>query len=181
MDMDRRIGLTIRSSRLTQKATFAVGCLSSWTVPSAFLRYSIFITCLAIFGCGKPPSENQKPTQDQSEVTTAQNMLIAIREQDWDTAQKLSRQVLIANPDDPELITKVALVTARTGNERGAAQLLVTAAKASNFRPASRVDDAVQGLINVGEIYDAVQLLEESLTAYPDEHQQRRTLVGFLS
>ena len=36
-------------------------------------------------------------------------MLKAIREQDWDTAQTLSRQVLIANPDDPELITKVAL------------------------------------------------------------------------
>ena len=181
MDMDRRSGLTIRSSRLRQKSTFASSALSSRTVPSAFLKYSIIITCLAIFGCGKTPSENQKPTQIQSEATATQNMLKAINEQDWDTAQTLSRQVLIANPDDPELITKVALVTARTGNEREAAKLLVTAAKAGNFRPASRVDDAVQGLINVGEIYDAVQLLEESLKAYPNEHQQRRTLVGFLS
>ncbi len=56
----------------------------------------------------------------------------------------------------------------------------VDAAVKANFQPASRVDHAVQALIEVGELYRAIELLEESLEAHPKQNAHRRTLVGFL-
>ncbi len=58
---------------------------------------------------------------------------------------------------------------------------MVDAARLANFQPASRVNFAIQALIDVGEIYPAIELLEESLQAHPEQDDQRRILVGFLS
>ncbi|MDA8696870.1 FG-GAP-like repeat-containing protein [Rhodopirellula sp.] len=148
-------------------------------IPCIFIIFALAST----IGCN-PEDPNTIKTRSGDPATAkdpTEKMLRAIRSNDWETAEQYSKQVLIANPDDPDLITKVALITARSGKEKEAAELLVSAAKVSGFRPASRVNDAVQGLINVGEIYEAVSLLEQSLEAFPDEHQQRRMLVGFLS
>ena len=149
-------------------------------------RFSCVFLVIPLFsltGCNRPETgETGKPETSQTEGSdSASEMLTAIQLGDWETAKKLSTQVLIAHPDDADLITQVALVLAKTGKEREASQLLVKAAKVDGFRPASRVDDAVQGLINVGEIYAAIELLEESLQSFPSEHKHRRMLVGFLT
>ena len=143
----------------------------------------LMLICLLLGGCDPNASvqDNGSDVITNESGNPTQKMLSAIQNNDWDTAAQLSKQVLIANPEDADLITKVALITARGGDEKEAAELLVSAAKVAGFRPSSRVTDAVQGLINVGEIYEAVSLLEESLLAFPEEHQQRRMLVGFLS
>ena len=54
------------------------------------------------------------------------------------------------------------------------------AATQAQYLPATRVTFAVQALIDVGELYDAFDLLEASLGRHPVAHQQRRSLVGFL-
>ena len=157
-----------------------------------FIKRSIsnkvgWILLLSVFlgatGCSKNETNSTNVTSSEGESSRdpAEQMQRAIRANDWQNAKGFAVKTLIANPEDAELITTAALVFAKSGDEKEAAQLLVNAARVSDFRPASRVDNAVQGLINVGEIYEAVALLEDALSAHPEEHQQRRTLVGFLS
>lgn len=149
----------------------------------SLLTTVVVIVAFSLSGCSpqETAQNDKRPEAENTKISSSQRMLAAIKRDDWETASKLSKEVLIANPDDAELITQVALVTARSGDEDEAAQLLVSAARAGGFRPPARVNNAVQGLINVGQIYNAVELLEEALERYPEEHQQRRTLVGFLA
>ena len=71
-----------------------------------------------------------------------------------------AKDALIANPNDPDLLTEVSLVSARCDRKREAAQLLCTAATVSGFQPLSRVEYAVQAQIEVGDVYAAIELLE---------------------
>ncbi|MGI9470919.1 MAG: FG-GAP-like repeat-containing protein [Rubripirellula sp.] len=105
----------------------------------------------------------------------------AMQAEDWELANQYAQEALIISPSDPDLLTLAAKTAAYCGKKREAAQLLVDAATHSNFSPESRVDFAVQALIDVGELYKAVDLLEASLEQNPENHRQRRTLVGFLS
>ena len=149
----------------------------------SLLRLMLLGSTLIFAACSVENSSQQANTvlKDKASSDPKELMLRAIGRNDWEAARRVALEVMIAHPDDANLITKAALVFAKTGDEKKAAQLLVSAANVSGFRPASRVDNAVQGLINVGEIYQAVDLLEQSLSSYPDEHQHRRTLVGFLN
>ncbi len=108
-------------------------------------------------------------------------MEAAMQAGDWQLADRYAKPALIAKPDDPDLVTKVAKVTAYCDRKREAATLLVEAARLANFQPPTRVNFAVRGLIDVGEIYPAIELLEESLQAHPEQDDQRRILVGFLT
>ena len=108
-------------------------------------------------------------------------MEAAMQAGDWQLADRYAKPALIARPDDPDLVTKVAKITAYCDRKREAATLLVEAARLANFAPPSRVNFAVQGLIDVGEIYPAIELLEESLQTDPEQDDQRRILVGFLT
>ncbi len=105
----------------------------------------------------------------------------AVAVKDWDLARKLSGQALISRPNDADLVTKVATVAAFSDSKREAAELLVDAAKLANYQPPSRVNFAVQALIDVGDIYTAIDLLEASLVQHPEINSQRRALVGFLN
>ena len=98
----------------------------------------------------------------------------------WELARQHSQQALVAHPNDPEAITDAAKVAALCDRKREAAHLMVDAAAAADYGPTSRVDFAVQALIDVGELYEAIELLERSLAVHPDNHKHRRTLVGFL-
>ncbi|WP_197454234.1 FG-GAP-like repeat-containing protein [Stieleria varia] len=99
---------------------------------------------------------------------------------DWATADRFAKQALIAEPDDPELLTSAAKIAALSGQKREAARLLTHAAKAAGYLPSSRVDFAVQALIDVGELYAAIDLLNESLAANGDNTTHRKMLIGFL-
>ncbi len=98
----------------------------------------------------------------------------------WELARQHSPQALVAHPDDPEVLTDAAKVAALSDRKREAARLMVDAAQAANYQPVSRVDFAVQALIDVGELYEAIDLLEKTLAAHPGNHKHRRTLVGLL-
>ncbi len=43
-----------------------------------------------------------------------------------------------------------------------------------------RIDNAIRALIDVGQLYDAIELLQQVLIAKPQEAKYRRLLVGFL-
>ncbi|MCC9602499.1 FG-GAP-like repeat-containing protein [Stieleria sp. JC731] len=106
-------------------------------------------------------------------------MRLAIANQQWETAERYSRKALIENPNDPELLKLTAGVLAFLDRKSEAAQMLVEAARQSNLEPAGVVDTAIAGLMDVGEIYASIELLEESVEAFPKRDQHRQILIGF--
>ncbi len=145
---------------------------------SSLMRWS-----MALLVCAAGCSDGSKPTlppQANSNDPVAQ-MKAAISAGQWQAADRFAQQALIANPNDADLITDAAKVAAFCDRKREAAKMLVDAASAAQFQPARRVEFAVQALIDVGELYRAIELLEESLQRNPEEDTQRRFLVGFLA
>jgi len=86
---------------------------------------------------------------------------------------------LIEQPNDPDLLTLAAAVAAFRDRKREAATMLVDAAELAGYEPKSRVDQAILALIDVGEVYRAIDLLEASLGRYPDRTDHRQAVVGF--
>ncbi|NND97769.1 MAG: hypothetical protein HKN47_10625, partial [Pirellulaceae bacterium] len=154
----------------------------------------LLITGAAIF-CAQPGCDSKKPkpnltpqgsaATDQGSAATNQDdaateMRAAIAAQDWQSASKYSQAVLITHATDPDLITDVARVEAMLGRKRPAAQLLVDAASVDNYQDVARTEFAMRALIEVGELYKAIELLEKTLEVHPENNQLRRILTGFL-
>ncbi len=138
---------------------------------------------LASVGCDwhrqEPSAVVPQTTQAEIDDPVAK-MRSAMAIRDWRVADGYARQVMIGHSMDPNLITDVAKVAAFCDRKRDAAHLLVDAAELAGYAPTMRVDFAVQALIDVGELYPAIELLERSLIEHPENSPQRRTLVGFL-
>ncbi len=115
------------------------------------------------------------PAQDP-----AVDLKSSIEARDWDRALQVAQQAMITNPDDPNVLTNVAIATANSGRRVEAAQLLVDAAKASGYEPGARIDNAFRALLDVGHLHDAIELLENVLERNPHASVYRRRLVGFL-
>ena len=106
-------------------------------------------------------------------------MKSAVAEKNWELAEQYATQALIESPDDADLITLAAGVAAFRDRKRDAATMLADAARISSFEPRGRVDTAIGGLLDVGEVYAAIDLLEESLVEHPDRSDHRQLLVSF--
>jgi hypothetical protein len=103
----------------------------------------------------------------------------AMADGNWQLARQHSQKALVAHPDDPDLMTDAAKVAAMCDRKREAARLMADAAALAGYE-ASRVDFAVHALIDVGELYEAIELLERSVAVHATNNTQRHTLVGFL-
>src|SRR6056297_2685056 len=89
------------------------------------------LICLAslvvvAIGCSRPASQTETPGEESSPLSA---MHATMRSGDWKTAGELSGEVLIAYPDDPEIIAQVALVAHNNQQPEMAADLLVDAAR----------------------------------------------------
>ncbi len=110
----------------------------------------------------------------------AQELKSAVETRDWNRALQVAPEAMIASPDDPNVLTNAAIATANAGRRVEAAQLLVDAARASEYAPGIRIDNAFRALLDVGRLHDAIDLLENVLERDPDAFMYRRRLVGFL-
>ena len=137
----------------------------------------LMLACAAVLaaGCGQPP-----PTAPTTPPDAVTEMRRAMALGNWQRAREHSRAALLNHPGDPEILADAAMAAANCDQKREAAQLMADAATAGNYRTVDRVDFAVQALVDVGEIYDAIDLLERSLQVYPDNSRHRRTLLSFL-
>ncbi len=163
-------------------------------LPPVFLRYltqrgaryfvpaacglALAVAFLATSGCNRHGDSHLSIGADADPVEVLQS---AIEEENWQLAREFSAKALVAEPNNPDLVTQVATVAAFAGEKREAAGLLVEAAQLAQYQPASRVTFAVQALIDVGDLYAAIDLLEASLRLHSEEHAQRRMLVSFLN
>lgn len=119
------------------------------------------------------------PSLESPQQSAAELMRAAVEIRDWPVAEQYSKQALIEHPDDPDLITMAAAIAAFRDRKREAAIMLVDAARLADYEPKSRVENAIGGLTEVGEVYRAIELLEESLRQHPDRDDHRHILVGF--
>ncbi|OYP37963.1 hypothetical protein CGZ80_03830 [Rhodopirellula sp. MGV] len=148
-----------------------------------------FLFSLLVLGCaptakdsgGYTPAADVESDTQASQVngTADAKMREAIARQDWKSAERYSNQALIESPDDPGVMTLAAGVLAFRDRKRDAATLLADAARVADFEPASRVENAIRGLMDVGEIYAAIELLEQSLKRFPNRDAHRQILIGF--
>ena len=140
---------------------------------------------ISLVGCESEKNAKESEPQQSNSSATRQDpkalLEAAIIAKDWQRADKHANAALIAYPGDPDLLTKVAQVNALCDRKRDAAKLLVEAATIANYQPRSRLDLAIRALIDVGEIYLAIELLDQFIQANPDQDQYRRMLVGFLA
>ncbi len=143
-------------------------------------RFWLAAACLlvvAIAGCdGSTPG----PEPEAGRVDPVLAMRSAINAGRWNEAAGYSQQALLARPNDPQIIKDAARAHAKSGNRREAAHLLVDGLKLTNYSPSADVDFAFQALIDVGELYQAIDLLEQTVRAHPDDRHHRRMLVGML-
>jgi len=143
------------------------------------LKTLTFVAVISFVGCGDPTSNSGPQPQDRS-TNAVLEMRKAMSSGDWKRADLFSQHALITKPNDPDLLSEVAKVLAMNERRREAALLLVEATTMANFQPESRVEFTVQTLIDVGELYVAIELLERALQANPANVKHRRQLIGFL-
>ncbi|MCA9137026.1 MAG: VCBS repeat-containing protein [Planctomycetales bacterium] len=158
------------------------GVQSATTGSARFCMMVFVILSVFVGGCNHSkdqPSDARHTAEAESDPRAL--MDAAIQSGNWQLADRYANAALIAQPDDPDLVTEVAKVNAFCDRKRDAAKLLIEAAKLADFQPASRVDFAVRALVDVGEVYAAIELLELSLERFPENNEQRRMLVGFLA
>lgn len=150
---------------------------------------SVIIACFLCAGCGGNDANSNANGElnSSSEATSKTDRSIdqalhdAVTKKNWSAAKRIGAGALIAEPNDPELLTIVAIANGQLGNETVAADLLVRAARVTGYDVNSqRVQFAVQALVDQGRLYDAITLLEDVIEIHPQAHKYRRMLVGFL-
>ncbi len=145
-------------------------------------------------GCGKtepakPGADSQAADStiaggqpaDSPNVDPAEALSRAVAARDWQRANQIAANAMLAHPDDPDVLTNAAIAKGSVGNELTASRLLVQAVRASGYDiSARRIDHAIQASIQQGRLYEAIELLEEVLDEHPDADSYRRMLVGLL-
>ncbi len=119
-------------------------------------------------------------SDSQSPASALREMRKAIAQEDWKRAATFADTVLISCPEDVGAISDVARVKALNGDPRSAALLSVEAANVGGLTNKKRVEFAIAALVQVGEIYPAIDLMQRYLKVNPSDDSVRRTLVGFL-
>ena len=140
------------------------------------IQRSPFLAILfaVIVGCS---GDSGSQPDDTAPVDTVD---AALRDARVEDAQQIVNNALLQSPDDPNLLTDAARVSVAAGDLAEAANLLVEAAKAADFSPTSRVELAMRALLDLGDVYAAIDLLSQAVESQPNNHALRRLLFGLL-
>ncbi|TWU60782.1 FG-GAP repeat protein [Rubripirellula tenax] len=134
----------------------------------------LMVVAFAFIGCSQPTSSNKPPAASAErplrKLTSLMNR--GLNEQAW----VLSKDVLDLHGDDPEVIARIAKLAYAIGKPDETASLLVRACRAESYAKEARVQQALVSLIEVGRLYDAMDLLESAVAEHPDQVSSRRTL-----
>lgn len=186
-ESDMRVGLFSKETSCSVCTKHTKGCPLTTGSGRLSVRWFagsfVVLLCGLVSGCNSHHASETtvEQTAGPTKMSPVESLDEAIQRREWTRAKEFCDGALIARPTDPDVVSQVALVKAFTGEKREAALLLGEAAKLSGFEPDTRVDNAVATLLDVGELYSAIELLESSLAVHPENDRQRRTLVGFLA
>lgn len=121
---------------------------------------------------------NQANTQPPPQ-RPLRSMNSLVRRGQWQQAWELADSVLETHPEDAEAIAVVARVAHEVGQPESAADLLIKACRAEGFRKPDRVRQAMIAVVGVGKLYEGMAMLEEAITAQPEQDENRRWLFDF--
>lgn len=144
----------------------------------------LFIIVLAFSGCHESPTTPDSPQRKTSESGKKLSTVGAIRRlgrsKGWELADERVAAELVSSPGDHELLKLAAEIKHHLNQPHDVADLLLEATQVDQYRDESLVDQAVIGLLAVGRLFEAIELLESCLEAYPDRHETRRWLFDSL-
>ena len=140
--------------------------------------FGLFGLCLLLtLGCHREQENTQSVSEAASPLSVMQS---AVQVGDWKTAWAASHAVLIAHPNDPQILSEIARVAHESHQPDAAASLLVDAARANSLSDSVAVQRAMHGLITVGRVFDGIDLLSDAIEQHPDQDETRRWLFDFL-
>ncbi|WP_253158186.1 FG-GAP-like repeat-containing protein [Stieleria tagensis] len=128
------------------------------------LSLSLILLITIVTGCSGDPS----------------SVDVAARQSPADDTETLTRDGLPIQRNNPEQLTAAARAKAAAGDRHEAARLLAKAAVAAKFHPTSRVELATRALLDLGDVYPAIDLLSAAVDAERENDKLRRILFGLL-
>ncbi|TWU55907.1 FG-GAP-like repeat-containing protein [Rubripirellula reticaptiva] len=152
--------------------------------------------CIAIIGCMLCvllgcESKSPAPIAEQGHASVAASkdspaadplvqLRLAVAANDWPTAWDLARPVLVSHPGEVAVMVEVAQVAYRTDHKNFAVDLLLDATKIDQYADQSLVNRAVIAMIDAGDMFRAIDLLELAVEKYPERPVLRRLLFDLL-
>ncbi|WP_186775570.1 FG-GAP-like repeat-containing protein [Rubripirellula tenax] len=140
------------------------------------LFFGMIVCVMGAVGCGKSGSTAIVPQQQEQSQDLLHAWEAATGTRNWQEAWELSPAILSQYPDDPEIAAAIARVAHELGKADVAAELLVQACRAESFQDSARVEQMFAAMLSVGQLYECMDVLEESLASQPNHHSIRRKL-----
>lgn len=134
-----------------------------------------------IGGCATKDLGHQEPDSVAVEESQASAVLLnkAVNQQDYVRAERIVEAMLIQDPDNVSYLHTAAFVYGKQGQSEKAAEMLCSAVH-EGCKDASTINLAIRANLEVGRLFESIELLQAAIEQSPDDVALRRTLIGFL-
>ncbi|MEM0925655.1 MAG: hypothetical protein AAGJ83_06430, partial [Planctomycetota bacterium] len=142
------------------------------------------LVSIAVVGCAPDQAETSAVPKNATSPALEPPLVrlnTAVATGRWNEAWSLRREVLIEHPDDPEVLTTLSKVAFANGERDASAEFLLDAVRAEDFENSARVKQTVIALTATGRVFEAIDVLEETIGRDPSQHELRRWLFDFLT
>ena len=130
-----------------------------------------------IIGCDRV-EPSIEPSLDRTSVPDdpLARMRLAVHDQDWQAASRLSNAVLTRYHDDADAISLVARIAHKNEKPNVAADLMIDACHAESYDNSTRLEQTMAALLAVGRLHECMDVFDSALQLNPDNHKIRRIL-----
>ncbi|MFG0264367.1 MAG: FG-GAP-like repeat-containing protein [Rhodopirellula sp. JB055] len=102
------------------------------------------------------------------------------RQLGWEHAESMAQEAMLRFPNDVGILVATATVKQNLGKTNEAARWLVDASRVDRFQTEPLVLQAVAGLMSTGQLFEAIDLLDDVVKKHPDRKETRRWLFDCL-
>ena len=107
-------------------------------------------------------------------------MKLAMRAGRYSEAWRYRHAVMKNHAEDAEALATIAEAAFRTGDAEAAADWLLQACRAEDFQNVSRVEQTMVAMVNIGRLFNGIDMLRDAVSANPKSDKIRRMLFDFL-
>ncbi len=128
----------------------------------------------------QPIGSQAMTTPTSAPLSAKERLANAVNRRDWVASEKVASEALMLFPEDPDVLKAAAISAGQNGRLREAAALITDAIDKSVELDSRQIQLAIKANIEVGQVYEAIDLIESVLSKHPDANSLRRVLVGLL-